>query len=85
MKGVHEGALQTLPLRVVETSVAWPAPGEHLLYPISPAYLKRPMCLAPFDDTEWALFDRLAQGRAGVERWVDGRRGRAWRSGLDGR
>jgi hypothetical protein len=60
--GVHEGVVQTLALRVVETAVAWPAPGEHLLYPISPGYLKRPVCPVAFDDTEWALYYRLAQG-----------------------
>ena len=43
-----------------ETAVAWPAPGEHLLYPISPGYLKRPVCPVAFDDTEWALYYRLA-------------------------
>jgi hypothetical protein len=43
-------------------SVVWPAPGEHLLYPISPGYLKRPVCPVAFDDTEWALYYRLAQG-----------------------
>lgn len=42
VNGVYEGAVNRLALRVVETTVAWPAPGEHLLYSISPAYLKRP-------------------------------------------
>ncbi len=49
-------------LRVVETSVAWPNPGEHLLYAVSPACLQQPGVPGALDDTERALYYRLVQG-----------------------
>jgi len=72
--GVHEGSVQGFSLRVVETTLAWPTPGEQLLFPISPACLtasRRPRAL---DDTELALYDRLLQGISQLSldpRWRD--------------
>jgi hypothetical protein len=62
VKGVHTGHVQGISLRVVETDVAWPAPGEHLLFPISPACLRSPTRAPAFDDNERALYYRLLQG-----------------------
>jgi hypothetical protein len=62
VKGVHTGHVQGIALRVVETDVAWPAPGEHLLFPISPACLRSPTSAPAFDDNERALYYRLLQG-----------------------
>ncbi|MFO0626610.1 MAG: hypothetical protein U0325_13430 [Polyangiales bacterium] len=62
VKGVHTGHVQGISLRVVETDVAWPAPGEHLLFPISPSCLRAPTRVPAFDDNERALYYRLLQG-----------------------
>jgi len=62
VRGVHTGHVQGIALRVVETDVAWPAPGEHLLFPISPACLRAPTRAPAFDDNERALYYRLLQG-----------------------
>ena len=62
VKGVHTGHLQGIAMRVVETDVAWPAPGEHLLFPISPACLRAPTRAPAFDDNERALYYRLLRG-----------------------
>jgi len=61
-RGVHVGRVQGFALRVVETSVAWPNPGEHLLYAVSPACLQQPGVPGALDDTERALYYRLVQG-----------------------
>jgi hypothetical protein len=61
-RGVHVGRVQGFVLRVVETSVAWPNPGEHLLYAVSPACLQQPGVPGALDDTERALYYRLVQG-----------------------
>jgi hypothetical protein len=61
-RGVHVGRVQGFVLRVVETSVAWPNPGEHLLYAVSPACLQQPGVPSALDDTERALYYRLVQG-----------------------
>jgi len=60
--GVHDGALHGFALRVVETSVAWPAPGEHLLYAVSPACVEDPGRVRAFDDRERELYYLLLQG-----------------------
>jgi hypothetical protein len=60
--GVHEGVLQGFALRVVETTVAWPAPGEHLLFAVSPACVEDPGRVRSFDDRERELYYRLLQG-----------------------
>jgi hypothetical protein len=52
VRGVHVGHLQGFALRVVETSVAWSTPGEHLLFAISPRASPRPTRPRGFDDTE---------------------------------
>jgi hypothetical protein len=62
VRGVHVGHLQGFALRVVETSVAWSTPGEHLLYAISPACLTAPAHTRGFDDTERDVYYRLLQG-----------------------
>jgi hypothetical protein len=62
VRGVHVGHLQGFALRVVETSVAWSTPGEHLLYAISPACLTAPEHPRGFDDTERDVYYRLLQG-----------------------
>jgi len=62
VSGVHIGHVQAFALRVVETSVAWPNPGEHLLYAVSPACLQRPAQPSALDDTERGLYYRLLQG-----------------------
>jgi hypothetical protein len=59
---VHVGHLQGFALRVVETSVAWSTPGEHLLFAISPACLTAPEHPRGFDDIERDVYDRLLQG-----------------------
>jgi len=59
--GVWDGALQGFALRVVETSVAWPAPGEHLLYAVSPACVDDPGRVRTFDDRERGLYYLLLQ------------------------
>jgi hypothetical protein len=64
MRGVHAGALDGFTLRVVETSVAWPHPHEHLLYAVSPACVERPGRVGGFDDREKELYYRLMQGIA---------------------
>ena len=61
MAGVYEGTLGGFALRVVETSVVWPHPHEHLLYAVSPACLERPRCPSPLDDRELELYYRLMQ------------------------
>ncbi len=62
LQGVHAGTLQGFSLRVVETTIAWPAPGEHLLFAVSPACLDDPARPGAFDDTERSLYYRLLQG-----------------------
>jgi hypothetical protein len=62
VRGVHVGHLQGFALRVVETSVAWSTPGEHLLFAISPACLTAPEHPRGFDDTERDVYYRLLQG-----------------------
>jgi hypothetical protein len=62
MRGVHVGQLQGFALRVVETSVAWSTPGEHLLFAISPACITEPEHPRGFDDTERDVYYRLLQG-----------------------
>jgi hypothetical protein len=62
VRGVHVGHLQGFALRVVETSVAWSTPGEHLLYAISPACLTAPEHPRGFDDIERDVYYRLLQG-----------------------
>ena len=61
-RGVHVGRVQGFALRVVETSIAWPNPGEHLLYAVSPACLQQHGVPGALDDTERALYFRLVQG-----------------------
>lgn len=61
-RGVHVGSVQGFALRVVETSVAWPNPGEHLLYAVSPACLQAPALPRALDDRERELYYRLLQG-----------------------
>ena len=60
--GVHHGRVQGFALRVVETSVAWPNPGEHLLYAVAPQCLRQPAIPVALDDTERDLYYRLLQG-----------------------
>ncbi len=64
LRGVHAGALGGFALRVIETSVAWPHPHEHLLYAVSPACVARPGLVGTFDDREMELYYRLMQGIA---------------------
>ncbi|MFO0606089.1 MAG: hypothetical protein U0324_23145 [Polyangiales bacterium] len=59
--GVWDGALNGFALRVVETSVAWPSPGEHLLYAVSPACVEDPGRVRTFDDRERDLYYLLLQ------------------------
>jgi hypothetical protein len=59
--GVHEGALSMFALRVIETALAYPAEGDHLLYTLSPQYVSRPTDFPTFDDEEKALFLFVAQ------------------------
>ncbi len=61
-RGVHVGMVQGFALRVVETSVAWPNPGEHLLYAVSPACLQTPAQPRVLDDREQELYYHLLQG-----------------------
>jgi len=61
-RGVYRGRVQGFALRVAETSVAWPNPGEHLLYAVSPACLQRPALLGALDDGKRDLYYRLLQG-----------------------
>ncbi len=61
VRGVHVGSVQGFSLRVVETSVAWPNPGEHLLFAVSPACLREPERPRGFDDREQELYYRLLQ------------------------
>ena len=62
VRGVHDGTFNGFALRVVETSVAWPHPGEHLLYAVSPACVEDPGRVRTFDDRERELYYRLLQG-----------------------
>ncbi|MFO0653005.1 MAG: hypothetical protein U0326_42700 [Polyangiales bacterium] len=64
LRGVYVGTLGGFSLRVVETSVAWPQPHEHLLYAVSPACVERPGRVGGFDDREMELYYRLMQGIA---------------------
>ncbi|MFO0608892.1 MAG: hypothetical protein U0324_37345 [Polyangiales bacterium] len=60
-RGVHTGALQGFALRVVETTVAWPAEGEHLLYAMTLECVTDPGRILTFDDRERELFYHLLQ------------------------
>jgi len=62
VRGVHEGTFNGFGLRLVETSVAWPHPGEHLLYAVSPACINDPSRPRAFDDRERDVYYRLLQG-----------------------
>jgi len=62
VRGVHEGVFNSFGLRVVETSVAWPHPGEHLLYAVSPACVEDPGRVRTFDDREREVYYLLLQG-----------------------
>jgi DNA-binding transcriptional ArsR family regulator len=64
LRGVHDGRVSGFALRVVETTVAWPHPHEHLLYSVSPDCITHPERVRAFDDTERRLFYHLAQGIA---------------------
>ena len=64
LRGVHEGSLGGFTLRVVETTLAWSQPGEHLLYSVSPACITHPRCPDPLDDTELSLYYRLLRNVA---------------------
>jgi hypothetical protein len=64
LRGVHVGTLGGFTLRVVETSLAWPQPHEHLLYAVSPACVESPGRVGGFDDREIDLYYRLMQGIA---------------------
>ena len=59
--GVYEGTLGALPMRVVETSVAWPSSHEHLLVTVSPEIVRDPARSRAFDDAEWNLYYHLVQ------------------------
>jgi hypothetical protein len=64
LRGVHDGTLGGFTLRLVETTLAWSQPGEHLLYSVSPACITHPRCPDPLDDTELSLYYRLIRNVA---------------------
>ena len=49
-EGVYTGALGMFALRVVETTVAWPHPHEHLLYSVSPDCITHPERVRAFSN-----------------------------------
>ncbi len=57
--GVHEGRLGPFALRVIETSLACEIPHEQVLFLFSPRFLRERRALAPVDDAERRLYNRL--------------------------
>ena len=60
-EGVEEGQLGPFEVRVVEAEAASRAPGERLLYTLSPALLRDPRGVGMLDEVELRLFHRLTR------------------------